>query len=71
MDFVINEFVILAMRSRQIVNSVCMQLPDGQTLKSLKGGECYKYIGVLVSDRVITTEMKIMIKEWIRRVRNQ
>lgn len=46
------------------------KLPLVQILKALKGGQSYKYLGVLEFDRELTTEMRTKIeKEFIRKVR--
>lgn len=58
MDFGIDKCAILAMRRGYVVNSEGTQLLDGQTCKSLKGGESHKYLGVLESDTVLTIEIK-------------
>lgn len=68
MEFGTYKGVILVMRRGQLVDSKVIELPNGQTLKALEGGESYKYLKVLESARTLTIEMEAYI-EYIRRVR--
>ena len=70
MDFGIEKCAMLVMEKGKIVKSVGIQLPDIKIIKSLQGGESYKYLGVLEADKLLKEKMKLNVsKEYIRRLR--
>ena len=57
---------ILVMEKRKTVESVGIELPDSEVIKSLQEGECYKYLGILEADK----KMKLNVsKKYIRTIR--
>ena len=45
-------------------------MPGGTVIKSLHGGKCYKYLGILEEDEFLEERMKLNVsKEYIRRLR--
>ena len=45
-------------------------MPDGKVIKSLHGGESYRYLGILEADKFLEEMMKLNVsKEYIRRLR--
>ena len=53
MEFDIEKCAMLVMEKGKIVNSVGVELPDGKVIKSLQGGESYKYLGILEADKFL------------------
>ena len=52
---------MLEMKRSQFVQSKGMELPNGETIKSLEDEKEYKYLGVPQFDSVNSKEMKDMI----------
>ena len=53
-----------------VQKSVGIELPNGKCIKSLQGGERYKYLGILEADTFLEEKMKFNLsKEYIRRLR--
>ena len=53
-----------------VQKSVGIELPNGKYIKSLQGGERYKYLGILEVDTFLEEKMKFNLsKEYIRRLR--
>ena len=66
----IEKCAMLVMEKGKIVKSVCIELPDGEVIKSLQEGESYKYLGILEADKFLEEKMKLNAsKEYIRRLR--
>ena len=69
-EFGIEKCAMLVMEKGKIVKRVGIELPDGKVIKSLQGGERYKYLGILEADRFLEEKMKLnVLKEYIRRLR--
>ena len=52
------------------MKSVGIELRDGKVIKSLQGGESYKYLEILEADKFLEGKMKLNVsKEYIRRLR--
>ena len=47
MEFGIEKCAMLVIEKGKIVKSVVIELPNGKVIKSLRGGESYKYLGIL------------------------
>ena len=63
-------WTMLEIKRGKIVESEGIELPSGETIKSLEDKKGYKYQGVLQLDSVLSNEMKDMItKEYNRRIR--
>ena len=71
MEFGIEKCAMLAIGKGKIVKSVVIELvPNGKVVKSLKEGECYKYLGILEADRFLGGEIMLKVsKECFRRLR--
>ena len=70
MEFGIEKCAMLIMEKAKIVKSVGMELPNGKVIKPLQEGDCYKYIGILETDKFLEEKMKLNVsKEYIRRLR--
>ena len=61
MEFGIEKCPMLVMENRKIVNSVGIELPDGEVIKSLHEGESYKYLGILEVYKFLEEKMKLNI----------
>ena len=71
MEFGIEKSAMLVTEKGKIVKSFGIELPDGKVIKSLQEGESYKYLGILVADKLLEEKMKLNVsKEYIRRKRN-
>ena len=52
------------------MKSVGIELRDGKVIKSLQGGESYKYLEILEADKFLEGKMKLNVsKEYIGRLR--
>ena len=70
MEFDIENCVMLVIEKGKIVKSISITLPDGKVIKAWKEGGSYKYLGVLVADKVLEQKMKFnVLKKYIRRLR--
>ena len=70
MEFGIEKCPMLVMENRKIVNSVGIELPDGEVIKSLHEGESYKYLGILEVHKFLEEKMKLnILKEYVTRLR--
>ena len=70
MEFGIEKCAMLVMEKGKIVKSDGIELAGGKVIKSLQGGESYKYLGILEADKFLEEKMKlIVLKEYIRRLR--
>ena len=52
MKFGIEKCVMLVVEKGNIVKSNDIELSDGKVIKSLQEGESYKYLGILVADKI-------------------
>ena len=65
MEFGIEKWPMLVMEKGKIVTSISIELPDGKVIKSLQGGESYKYLGILQADKFLEENMKLnVLKEY-------
>ena len=70
LEFGVEKCAILVEEKGKVVKSVGIELPDGKVIKSLQGGENYKYLGILEADKFLEEKMKLNVsKEYIRRIR--
>ena len=70
MEFGIEKCAMVIMKKGKIVKSVGIELPNGKVIKSLQGGESYKYLGISEADKFLEEKMKLNVsKEYIRRLR--
>ena len=70
LEFGVEKCAILVVEKGKVVKSVGIELPDGKVIKSLQGGENYKYLGILEADKFLEEKMKLNVsKEYIRRIR--
>ena len=70
MEFGIEKCAMLVLKRGQVATSNGIKLPDESVIKSVKGGESYKYLGMLQADQIKHQEMKDKVmKEYKRRVR--
>ena len=70
MEFGIEKCAILVIKKGKVVNSVGIELPDDQVVKSLQEGESYKYLGILEAVKFLDNKMKLKVcKEYLRRLR--
>lgn len=70
MEFGIEKCATLFIKRGKTTHHQGIELPDGKTLKALKEGESYKYLGILEADKIKNTEMKSKVRtEYLRRVR--
>ena len=58
MEFGIEKCAMLVIDKGKNVKSVRIELPDGKVIKSLKEGECYKYLGILEADKILEDEVE-------------
>ena len=56
------KFAVLTMKKGKMVNSDGIALPNKTTMKGLKKGDGYKYLGVMQADGTKYHEMKKKIK---------
>ena len=61
MQFGISKCAMLEMKRGKAVQSEGIELPSGETIKSLENEKGYKYLGVLQFDSVKSKEMKNVI----------
>ena len=46
------------------------ELPDSKVIKSLQGGESYKYFGILEAGKFLGEEMRLKVsKEYLRKLK--
>ena len=70
MEFGISKCAVLEMKRGRVVDSNGIDLPSGETIKTLESNDGYKYLGIIQCDITKSTEMKeILSKEYFRRVR--
>ena len=70
MEFGVGKCATVGMKQGKMVVNEGIDLPNGETIKSLEEGESYKYLGVLQCDVVKHAEMKEKLKqEYYRRIR--
>ena len=70
MKFGIQKCAIVEMKRRKMVRSEGIELPHGETIKSLEEVEGYKYLGILECDILKSSEMKEQLRnEYFRRIR--
>ena len=70
MEFGISKCAMVEVKRGKMVKREGIDLPDGSTIQSLEVGAGYKYLGVLQSDRILSKEMKVILKkEYFRRLR--
>ena len=51
MEFAVEKCVVLTMQNRNMANSDGIPLLNKTTMKGLKDGDSYKYLGVIQADR--------------------
>ena len=69
MEFGISKCAMLEMKRGRVVDSNGIDLPSGETIKTLESNDGYKYLGIIQCDITKNTEMKeILSKEYFRRV---
>ena len=69
MMFGVQKCGVAVMKRGKVVNSDGIQLPNGETIKSVDE-EGYKYLGMLEIDEIINQTMKVLVqKEYLRRLR--
>ena len=61
MQFGVSKCAMLEMKRGKVVQSEGIELPSGETIKSLEHEKGYKYLGVLIFDYGMSKEMKDMI----------
>ena len=70
MEFGIERFAILVMKSSKRHMTGGMELPNHDKIRTLEENETYKYLGILEADTIKQVEMKDKIrKEYLRRTR--
>ena len=70
MKFGIEKCAVLVMKRGRLTQSEGIRLPDETTIRAMREGEGYKYLGVLEADGMLHDTMKTKIgKEYLRRVR--
>ena len=70
MEFVTEKCAMFVMKKGKILKSVGIELPAGKVIKSLQGGESYKYLGILEADKFLEEKMKLNVSnECIRSLR--
>ena len=62
MDFGMEKCAVLTMKKRNMANSDRIVLPNKTTMKGLKEGDSYKYLGVIQVDGTKHHEMKEKVK---------
>ena len=62
MDFGMKKCAVLTMKKRNMANSDRIVLPNKTTMKGLKEGDSYKYLGVIQVDGTKHHEMKEKVK---------
>ena len=63
MEFGIEKCAMLVMEKGKIVKSVGIELPNGKVIKSLQGGESYKYLGIFKADKFLEEKMKLNVSK--------
>ena len=70
MEFGVEKCAVLTMKKGKMANSDGIALPNKTTMKGLKEGDSYKYLGVIQADGMEHHEMKETFKtEYYRQVR--
>ena len=70
MEFEVEKRAVLTMKKGKMANSDGIALPNKTTIKGLKDGDSYKYLGVIQAGVMKHHEMKEKVKtEYYRRVR--
>ena len=70
MEFGVEKCLVLTMKKGKMINSDGIVLPNKRTMKGLKEGDSYKYLGVIQAYGMKHHEMKEKVKtEYYRRVR--
>ena len=70
MEFGVEICAVLTMKKGKMTNSDGIVLPNKTTMKGLKEGDSYKYLGVIQEDGMKHHEMKEKVKtKYYRRVR--
>ena len=70
MEFGVNKCAVLPLKKEKMANSDGITLLNKTTMKGLKEGDSYKYVGVIQADGMKHHEMKEKVKtEYYRRVR--
>ena len=71
MEFGVEKCAVLTMKKGKMANSDGIALPNKTTMKGLKEGDSYKYLGVIKADEMKHHEMKEKVKtEYYRRVKD-
>ena len=69
MEFGVEKCTVLTINKRKMASSDAIALPN-ETMKGMKEGDSYKYLGVIQADGAKHHEMKEKVKtEYYRRVR--
>ena len=69
MMFRVQKFGVVVMKGGKVVNSDGIQLPNGESIKSVDEGG-YKYLCMLEIDEIMNQTMKVLVqKEYLRRSR--
>ena len=59
----------MTMKTGNVTTVESITLPDGREIRALEEGGSYKYLGILVMDRVMHVMTKSLCKEYFRRTR--
>ena len=71
MEFGVEKCSVMTIKKGKMTNSDGIALPNRTTMKGLKEGDSYKYLGVIQANGMKQHEMKEKIKtEYYRQVRN-
>ena len=70
MEFGVENCAVLTMKKEKMTNSDGIVLPNKTTIKGLKEGDSYKYLGVIQADGMEHHDMKEKVKtQYYRQVR--
>ena len=70
MEFGVKKCAVLTMKKGKVANSDGIMLPNKTTMKGLKEGDSYRYLGVIQADAMKHHEMKGKVKtKYYRRMR--
>ena len=70
MEFGVEKCAVLTMKEEKMTNSDGIVLPNKTTIKGLKEGDSYKYLGVIQADGMEHHDMKEKVKtQYYRQVR--
>ena len=71
MEFGIEKFAMLVMKSSKLHRTEGVELPNQVVIRTFAEKDTYKYLGILEADTIKQVEMKEKIKkEYLRRIQN-